>query len=225
MPVTTDLTLREALDARHSARAFASTPVPRDVIESILTTAQRAPSWCNSQPWQVVVSSGGAIETFRQALASYVETHEMTLDLPGPTDYVGVYGERRREAGYALYRAVGIERSDRTGRARQAAENFSFFGAPHVAVITTDRDLGVYGAVDCGGYVSTLLLAAQEYGVATVPQASIAMYSDFVRAHLGIPEDRVIVCAVSFGYEDDTHPVNAFRTSRADIAEVVTWND
>ncbi len=54
-------------------------------------------------------------------------------------------------------------------------ENYRFFGAPHVAIITSDKALGVYGAVDCGGYVSTLLLAAESLGIAAVPQAAVAM--------------------------------------------------
>ncbi len=49
-----------------------------------------------------------------------------------------------------LYQAVGIGREDKASAARQSLENFRFFGAPHVALITTDDELGVYGVVDCG---------------------------------------------------------------------------
>ena len=41
----------------------------------------------------------------------------------------------------------------------KSVKNFSFFGAPHTAVVTSDRALGAYGAVDCGGYVGMLMLA------------------------------------------------------------------
>ena len=78
--------------------------------------------------------------------------------------------------------------------------NFSFFGAPHVAVISCDRDLGTYGAVDCGGYVGTRLLAAQSLGLGAIAQGAVAMHSDFVRSWLGLSDDRLIVCAVSLGY-------------------------
>ncbi|MDX7527464.1 nitroreductase family protein, partial [Enterobacter hormaechei] len=79
----------------------------------------------------------------------------------------GVYGERRRASGYGLYTGLGIERSDKEARLTQMLENYRFFGAPHVAVITSDAGLGTYGAVDCGGYVATFLAAASSLGVAT----------------------------------------------------------
>ncbi|WP_218177769.1 nitroreductase [Amycolatopsis australiensis] len=104
---------------------------------------------------------------------------------------------------------------------RQRLKNFEFFGAPHVAIVTTDRDQGTYGAIDCGGYVANLLLAARSLGVATIPQAAIAMYAGHVRRHFGLPDDRLVVCAVSFGYADTSHPVNRFRTTRAAVDDTV----
>ncbi len=47
------------------------------------------------------------------------------------------------------------------------------------------------------------------------------MYSDGVRELLALPEDRLVVCAVSFGYADPDHPANAFRTERAGVDDVV----
>jgi nitroreductase len=102
-------------------------------------------------------------------------------------------------------------------------ENFRFFGAPHVALITTDEALGIYGAVDCGGFVSTFMLAAQALGVATVPQAALAGYPDLARKHFGFGDDRRMVCGISFGYADEEHLVNSYRTSRATIGDTVTF--
>lgn len=65
--------------------------------------------------------------------------------------------------------------------------------------------------------------AATALGVATIPQAAIAMHSDAVREFLALPEDRLVVCAVAFGYADPEHPVNQFRTSRASVEEAVTY--
>lgn len=136
---------------------------------------------------------------------------------------MGAYQDRRRAAGHGLHASLGIERGDREARARQAQENFRFFGAPHVAIITSDRQLGTYGAVDCGAYVGALLLAAESLHLAAVAQGSVAMVSDAVRTFLQLPDDRVVVCAVAFGYADPSHPANTFRTSRSSLEDVVTW--
>jgi len=43
---------------------------------------------------------------------------------------------------------------DREASKRQTLENFRMFGAPHVAIITTERKLGTYGVLDCGLQIS-----------------------------------------------------------------------
>lgn len=213
--------LEKILDDRHSCRAFTPEPVPEETIDRILQMSQRTASWCNSQAWQVDLVSGATTAAFGEAMTDFVVGNEMRSDFPAPERYDGVYGDRRRASGYGLYNALGIERSDRDARARQMLENYRFFGAPHVAIITSDAGLGTYGAVDCGGYVATFLAAANSLGVATCAQAALALYSDGVREFLGLGDDRLVVCGIAFGYADTEHPANSFRTERADLSDVV----
>lgn len=144
-------------------------------------------------------------------------------DLPFPSAYRGVYKERQRAVGWQLYESVGIAHGDRQASAAEALKNFRLFDAPHMALITTERDLGPYGAVDCGLYLGHLLLAAQSLGIAAIPQAALAAYAPFMRTHFEIPEHRVIVAGVSFGRAAPGHPANAFRSTRADVGGVVHW--
>jgi len=222
-----DQVLQRLLEARFSCRGFLPRPVPRPTIERLLFLAQKTPSWCNTQPWHLHVTSGAATERFRAAMYAFMAAGpEPKSDLPVPREYRGISLARRRECGGALYSAVGIARGDKEGAARQALENFRLFGAPHVAIISTDEPLGVYGAVDCGAYVASFVLAAQSLGIATIPQAALAIYGGgFVRDYFKIPEDRLLVCGISFGYADDSHPANQFRTSRARIEEAATFHD
>lgn len=218
--------LERLLADRWSCRAFLPDPVPRPVIERVLALAQRTASWCNSQPWQVVVTSGAGTERFREAMYRHASGEsEGTSDIERPREYRGVYLQRRRESGFQLYNTLGIPRGDKEGYERQARENFRLFGAPHVAIVTSDEALGPYGAIDCGGWVANFMLAAEAHGLGTVAQASLARYSPFVREHFGIPDDRIVVVGVSFGYPDRTHPINSYRTSRASLDEAVTWVD
>lgn len=225
-----DLAQRDALgqllDSRHSCRAFLPQPVPRTVLDRVLKTAQRSASWSNTQPWQVHISSGAATERLREALLAALAAGDPGgSDMPFPASFEGEYLARRRACGLGLYQAVGVERGDKAAYARQHDENYRFFGAPHVAVLSTPVSLGVYGAVDVGGYVQVLLLALQAHGVASIAQAALATHCALVKSQLGIGEDRTMVCALSFGYADLAHPANSFRTSRAPLNEVVSWID
>ncbi|MDJ0415370.1 nitroreductase [Rhodococcus opacus] len=214
--------LRELMVERWSCRSYLDKPVTDDVLDELLAMAQRSPSWCNSQPWHVTVIRGDRLDDMREKFVRHAESHTEAPDLPFPLRYEGVYRERRRECGWQLYDSVGIQKGDREASQKQAMENFRFFGAPALAIITTEADLGTYGAIDCGVYIGNFLLAAQSLGLATIPQAALASHSGFLRGELQLPDHRKVVAGVSFGYADENDPANGFRTNRADIAESST---
>ncbi len=197
--------LEEVVRSRYSCRKYLAEPVPRPTIETILDLAQQTPSWCNCQPWQVLLISGAAIDRFGGGLYAHAaQGNPARPDFPFPLRYEGIFRERRKVC-------------------QQSLENFRFFGAPHVALITTEEDLGVYGAVDCGLYVANFMLAAQNMGVAAIAQAALASYPDFIRDHFGLPPNRKFVCGISFGYADADHPINGYRTGRSAVSEAVTF--
>ena len=216
--------LEELLGERYSCRAFRPDPVPRATIERILKAAQRTASWCNSQPWQVVIASGEAKERFRKEIYATVASGAPDDgDFPFPREYRGVYLARRRESGFQLYNTLGIARGDKMAYAKQSLENFNFFGAPHVAIIHTDEALGVYGAIDCGAYVGNFMLAAQALGLGAIAQAALAHQSGLIRRHFGLGDDRRVVCGISFGFADRDHRINSYRTTRAGVADAATF--
>lgn len=226
-PLPTDA---EAFDrlmaARHSCRAFRPEPIPRETIAAILTTAQKTASWNNTQPWQVVIASGGAVERFRALMLDLAARGaEPAPDFAFPREYRGALLDRRRACGFQLYDAVGVQRGDKAAYARQSLRNFALFDAPHVAIITTDEALGAYGALDCGAYVSNFMTAATAHGVATIAQAALAVHAGAIRDHFGMADDQRVVCGISFGRADESHPVNGYRTVRAELGEVVRWED
>jgi nitroreductase len=210
---------------RWSCRAYRPGQVPHDVIVRLLQLAQRAPSWCNTQPWEVILTEGEGTERFRAALSAHAREQGPNLapDLPMPQRYTGVHLERRRESGWQLYEAVGIARGDREASAQQALKNFELFGAPHAAVITVDASQGAYGVLDTGVYVGNFLLAAQSLGLGAIPQAALATYAAFIREYFGIRADRAVLIGISFGYPDPGHPANSYRTNRAPLDQVVHW--
>jgi nitroreductase len=221
--------LERLLADRWSCRGFTDEQVPRDVIERLLTIAQRTPSWCNVQPWQLVITSGEETKRLREALLASLDPSTGSgpgwsgWDFDPPAAYTGVYQERRRASGWQLYEAVGVAKGDREASGVQMLRNFEFFGAPHAAILTTEGELGVYGAIDCGLYVDSFLLAAQALGLGAIAQAALAACAPFLREYFGLPENRKVVCGISFGYADPDHPTASYRTARAGLDDVVTF--
>ncbi len=211
--------------ARYSCRGYKSVPVPKEDIKQIVSIARRVPSWCNAQPWQLHITSGAETDRFREALQDEVATGTPAPDLPHPSGYSGVYNDRRRACGWQLYEAVGVEKGDRVGSADQMMQNFALFGAPHTAIVTSPTELGPYGVIDTGGFVTAFTIAAQALGVASIAQAAVASYAPFLHRYFDIPEDRLVLCAISFGYADPDHPANAFRTERAATDDIISWHN
>ena len=216
--------LEDLLERRHSCRGYRPEPVPRELIQRVLDTARQTASWCNAQPWQVHIVSGPRLDALRADMVARAQSGApATPELDWPKEYKGIYQMRRRECGWDLYRAVGVEKGDREGSARQSQENFRGFGAPHLAIVTSEALLGTHGVMDCGAWVSNFMLAATALGVASIAQAAIASWPDLLRKHVDIADDRRIVCGISFGFEDAEHPANSFRTTRAPVDEVAFW--
>lgn len=216
-------TFMRLMEERHSCRGYLPQQVPDATIRQVLEIAQRTASWCNAQPWRVVVTGGPATDQFRRVYAQAAAAAEPGPDFGFPPEYRGVHLERRRECGWQLYSSVGVERGDREGARQQALQNYEFFGAPHLALVTCPAYLGIYAAVDCGAYVANFMNAATALGIGCIAQAALAAHPAVVRRHFELPEDELVVCGISFGYADAAHPVNAFRTRRASVDEIVTW--
>jgi nitroreductase len=217
--------LEELLTRRRSTRAFDGRPLDEATLRRLLSMAQWSASWTNTQPWDVIITSGEGTERFRDAMTAWAQEGKKSSDFPLPSSYPGVYCQRRRECAMQLYGAVGVAWGDREGSARQAKENFRFFGAPHVALITSPSEFGTYGVLDVGIYIANFILSAEALGVGAVPQAALADYSGQIHEYFQISQDRKVVAGISFGYADPEHAANRYRTPRAAVDEAVRFVD
>jgi nitroreductase len=214
-----DQTIRE----RRSVRGFLPTPVPRHVLEEVLTIAQHAPSNCNVQPWRVYIASGEVTDKLRSALVQTATSGESSVMVTPIDDFYGTYRDKQIACAVELYGKMGIERGDRAGRLKASLRNFEFFDAPHVAYICMAKSFGIGVALDVGMYVQTLMLAMQSRGISSCAQAALRAFPELVAEHLGIPDDEQILCGLSFGYEDPDVPANQTRQPRDPISANVVF--
>jgi nitroreductase len=215
--------VQTAMITRRSVRAFSPRPVPAATLRAIFERAQQAPSWCNIQPWRVWLASGQRRDALVAELVAAATSRMPSPDVPFPHDYPEPYGQLRRDCGKALYTAMGVAKGD--GPARQAAwmRNFLAFDAPHVAIVGIDRRFSVYGALDLGCWLQSVMLLAIEEGVSSCAQASLAIYPDVCRTVLGVTDDVQILCGIGLGYEEAGAPANDCRTSRDPVEKNVVF--
>ncbi|MEL0259750.1 MAG: nitroreductase [Halieaceae bacterium] len=213
----------DVVSRRRSMRDFKSDPVPREIIESVFGTAQRAPSNCNTQPWFVHVVTGETLEQLRQELPAKFAAGEIALDFPYDGQYEGVYKERQYASAAALYDSLGIARDQKAERNAWFMRNFSFFDAPAVAFFTLPTGFGLREACDLGMFAQTVMLGLTAHGLGSCPQTALAFLANVIRPALSLGDHEQLMFGMSFGYPTDT-AVNEVTTERASLADVVTFH-
>jgi nitroreductase len=215
--------LERAWRERRSKRAFRPEPLSRDELRRVFAAAQRAPSWCNVQPWRVAVTSPPKTSEVAAALVAAAKSGLPSAEVPFPLDYPPPYKQHRVACGVALYQAMGVAREDTAGRYDAWLRNYALFDAPHVAIVACDRRLGPYAFVDVGVWLGYVLTAAAALGVDTCPMASVAAYPRPLREHLPIAETDAILFGLALGRADDAAPANACVTTRDNVDANVTF--
>ena len=208
---------------RSSTRAFRPEPIERQLLVEMFAAAQRAPSWCNVQPWHVWITEGAKTASLATAMVAAAKSGFPSAEVPFPLDYPSPYKERRIACGAALYTAMGIAREDKAARYDAWLRNYGFFDAPHVAIVACDRRLGPYVYIDVGVWLGYLMTAASALGIDTCPMASVAAYPATLRANLPIPDSDVVLFGIALGYADAAAAANRSRTSREPVEANVTF--
>jgi len=206
----------EALKQRKSVRAYLDKSVEDEKIQTILDAARHSPSGTNTQPWQVAVVTG---ET-KLKLQDKIETAFRNGDR-GKADYdyypkqwESPYSDRRKECGLLMYSTLEIKREDKERQLDQWAANYRSFDAPVMMLFLIDPIMERGSYMDYGMFLQSIMLAAEDQGLATCPQASLGDYPHIIKPELGYADDTVLLCGISLGYEDKEAVVNSYRTSR-----------
>src|SRR5215469_15929550 len=214
------LDLDEVVKERHSTRMFLPKPVPRELLDEAVALAQLAPSNSNIQPWHVVFVSG---PPRNRLVAAMLE--EAKLRPPNVPPLPESFQHYRRELGMQVYGAMGISKDDKAGRLAAVTRNWEFFRAPLGGIVCMHRDLGPADALSVGMFLQTFLLALTERGVGSSVEVSVAGYPEIIRAHLSIPEELTILCAVAVGYTDPDFPANKLHIARDPVEKNVVFLD
>ncbi|MDP8255353.1 MAG: nitroreductase [Candidatus Alcyoniella australis] len=211
----------DAIRSRSSVRAFDPRQVQPELIERIIEISLQAPSACNIQPYRLALATGETWDALRVQLVRSAQSEPNAHEIPWSIRYPERYSQRQREAGFGLYKTLGIGREDHESRQRQFLHNYRGFDAPAVLFLFSDRELGAYAALDLGIWMQTFMLAAHSHGLGSVAQTSLAAYPDLVRSCFDVPDYMLLACAISFGYPKQDAKVNGFSPRRVGVEQMM----
>lgn len=215
----------DLIKGRHSCRAYLPDVPSREQVLKAVELASTAASSKNTQPWMLHVAVGPSCDRVREALLHAFDTAAPAkADFKySPAELPAQMTDRARQSGIAIMAHKGIARDDKDARRAHDRENFRLFGAPGVAVLTLPTESERGNFLDAGQFLATFMLGLREVGLESIPMFSVANYPGVLREGLSIPADRIVVCAVAFGAEDHSAPVNSFRTMRESPEGLVAW--
>jgi nitroreductase len=214
----------QALKSRYTCRGFKPTPVLKETLLEILDAAHRAPSWADTQPWEIYVATGEPLERLRRAhldtFATGVAPHP---DYPAPTQWPPALKHRMDELLDLHKKEAQTHPEHKNNPEAYLVRQMNFFKAPVVIYLCLDRSLGPWSIFDMGFFTQSLLLAAKEKGLDSAPAYRLVSYPDLVRQELGIPTELSILFGVALGYATEHSQTTRFESPRRLIKDVVKF--
>ena len=88
----------EIITSRRSVRRYTEKPVPEEVLQEILHAVQWAPSWANTQCWEIVVVSDQEVKEKLQGVLS--PKNPATLAMVSAPIVLAVCGQQKKSGFY-----------------------------------------------------------------------------------------------------------------------------
>ena len=224
-------TVLEAINNRSSKRAFLPKPVQKETLETILKAAGQTPSGANMQPWvSYAITNQKVLTDIGEAIIQKMDAGIMNDQFIQyyPVNWINPYKKRRIVTGSGLYKLMEVDRKDNDTRIEMWKDNFRWFGAQTVVFVCTDKaniENASGALIDCGAYMQSIMLAAQEFGIESCPQGSTTEFGKVIAEVLDLPENLALLYSVVLGYEDKDAKINTYQPARVNIEDSVTFID
>lgn len=216
--------VKQGIMTRYSCRAFKPDQVPEGVIQDILATAARSPSYANTQPWEVAVVSGQKLTELNKKRDELIKANvTANPDMSAPQGWPAPHQERTKQFANQRQEVMNAAKADPKSHYETTTISSPTFGAPCAIFLFMEKTLPDWSIYDLGLFTQSLILVAHERGLGTCIQAGIVRYPDEVRKILGISDSKKLVVGISIGYPDMGSKMNAMRTARTDIKELTKW--
>jgi len=215
----------QTVTTRRSIRRFKPDPVPEPLLREILEAARWSPSWGNTQPWEISVVTGAALDRFQKANRQRLLDGVIPdPDTPMPEAWPEPLKQRYGNVGKQVLTALEISRGDQEARLRYAGDMFALFSAPSLLLFCVDRGIPrEYAMLDMGAITQTVCLLAHARGLGSCILAASVRYPALVREIIPIPETKAVIIGIAVGYPDGEAPVNQFTRERANPDEFTRW--
>jgi len=216
--------LREAIRTRRSIRWFLPKPVSKQIIQELIGESLWAPSWANTQPWEIIVVTGEPLERFKKENKEALLAGQTSIpDIPMPTRWPEELNNRSRDLFKTLFEILAIDQ-DAERRLDYYARMYYLFDASALILVLIDKELSLeYAMLDVGIFLQTFLLLAHNAGLGACVFSGTVHCPEIAHRHFAIPDTKLLVMGVVLGWPDMDAPINNFVRKRRHVEESVRW--
>lgn len=210
---------KEVMNKRHSVRKFKEIEIPTEILREIVRTAERTPSWENSQPWDVYIATGDTLKQIKEIWHErYASKVKGNSDMP--TGHRTNFSERSQKSMADFLADVGAFTND-TDLADFLQTNEDLFNASALLYLTLTKGHTSWPVYDLGAFGMSLMLAAKDLGVDSIPAYEVVKFPDDLRPLLGVPEDKEIIMGIALGYAEKDN-INDYSSTRLPLEDILT---
>ena len=170
--------LFEAIEGRHSCRAFRRDAIPRDLLQRVSDAAKEAPSIFNEQPWHFYITRGETRARVGEIMAQSTRYLE---------EYIEVFGQEFYDQAVQWYSDMGH--------------------APVIIVCTMSASDDEHSRSEklfaMGAAVQNMLLAAEDEGLGACTVSHSHWVADEMLEAVGAPEEAELSVLVVVGYPNE----------------------
>lgn len=214
------MNVEEAILTRHATRLFnPKEHISKENLEKIVSLAQHAPSWVDSQPWKVYIAMGQTLSAVKKRHIENVKNGVKPAP-DWPTTHRQDWAEFPRENMLKHNQETEEfwKNPELSGITRQELQT-RLYDAPVICYLTLPKDSNQWSDYDLGAFAQTLMLAAKGMGIDSMPAYEIVKFPASVKEIMNIPDSEWLAMGIALGYADITTKVNEYRAPRVPLNE------
>ncbi len=159
----------KVVNERHSSRRFMDKPISETTLREIIKEAQRAPSWANAQPWQVIIATGDTLQEIKNnhlRLSNQGIAGDSDMETAHRTEWANYARNNIGQWNNALVKHL---QNNALPMVEYSETQTTLFNSPALVYLTVTGPLNDWEIFDVGAFAQTLMLSAANQGIQSIP--------------------------------------------------------
>lgn len=200
----------DVVNSRHSVRDFSDKQISNELLTKIVKLAQRTPSWANSQPWNVYIAKGDALARIKKL---HLERDQKGEAGNSEMQQIHRFAWGKQPLDNMQDWSISLGKYLGMASVQMNKAQANLFNASALVYLTVQKEVSPWMVYDVGAFGQTLMLAAKNEGIDSMPAYEIVRFPEDIHHVMQIPANEEILMGIALGYPTD-RKINSFYSDR-----------